>query len=90
MLVASIQQSDPCIYILFQIIFHYRLLQGIEQSSTCYTANPCCLSILSIVVCIILFLSTDVGAKFHAWVTVRTEAAHMEEVWISYHFRGGL
>ena len=51
-LVSGVQQSDSDIhmYILFQILFHYRLLQGIEYSSLCYTVGPCCLSILYIVV----------------------------------------
>ena len=40
------------IYILFQILFHYRLLQNTEYSSLCYTVGPCCLPILYIVVCI--------------------------------------
>ena len=40
------------IYILFQIIFHYVLLQGTEYSSLYYTVGPCCLSILHTVVCI--------------------------------------
>ena len=40
------------IYILFQTLFHYRLLQDIEYSSPCYTVGPCCLSVLYIVVCI--------------------------------------
>ena len=30
-------------YIIFQIIFHYRLLQDIDYSSLCYTVNLCCL-----------------------------------------------
>jgi len=34
------------IYILFQILFHYRLLQDTEYSSLCYTVGPYCLSIL--------------------------------------------
>ena len=34
------------IYILFQILFHYKLLQDIEYSSLCYTVGSCCLSIL--------------------------------------------
>ena len=34
------------IFILFQILFHYSLLQGIEYSSLCYTVGPCWLSIL--------------------------------------------
>ena len=29
------------IYILFQILSHYRLLQDIEYSSLCYTVGPC-------------------------------------------------
>ena len=43
-----------CIYIhisisiLFQILFHYSLLQDIEYSSLCYTVSPYCLSILYI------------------------------------------
>ena len=40
------------ISILFQILFHYRLLQDIEYSSLCHTVGPCWLSILYIVVCI--------------------------------------
>ena len=39
-------------YTLFQIIFHYRLLQGIEYNSLCCIVCPHCLSILCIVVCI--------------------------------------
>ena len=39
-------------YILFQILFPYRLLQDIEYSSLCYTVGPYWLSILYIVVCI--------------------------------------
>ena len=33
------------ISILFQILFHYRLLQYIKYSSLCYTVGPCWLSI---------------------------------------------
>ena len=40
------------IYILFSIFFHYSLLEDIDYSSLCYTVNPCCLSILYMVVCI--------------------------------------
>ena len=36
----------------FSDSFPYRLLQGIEYSSLCYTVDPCCLYILYIVVCI--------------------------------------
>ena len=28
-------------YIIFKIIFHYRLLQDIEYSSLCYKVGPC-------------------------------------------------
>ena len=38
--------------ILFQILFHYRLLQDTEYSSLCYTVGPCGLSIVDIIVCI--------------------------------------
>ena len=53
MLVSCVQQSGSVTHvsILFQIIFPFRLLQNIEQSSLCYTAGPCWLSILNIVVC---------------------------------------
>ena len=44
--------SGIYIYILFQILFHYRLLRDIEYSSLCHTVNPCCLSIFYIMVCI--------------------------------------
>ena len=37
--------------ILFQILFPFKLLHNIEQSSLCYTVSPCWLSILNIVVC---------------------------------------
>ena len=63
-LVSGVQQSNSIlhtyvcvcmhIYILFQILFHYRLLQDTEYSSVCYTVGPCCLSILYIVVFICL------------------------------------
>ena len=50
MLVSSIEQSDSVMhvytYILFNILFHYGLLQDTEYSCLCYTVGPCCLSIL--------------------------------------------
>ena len=50
MLVSGVQQSDIVIHIhvsvLFQILFPFRLLQSIEQSSLHYTVCPCWLSIL--------------------------------------------
>ena len=30
-------------YIIFEIIFHYRLLQDIGYGSLCYIVNLCCL-----------------------------------------------
>ena len=43
--VSGIHHSDSVIRIsiLFQILFHYRLLQDSEYSSLCYTVGPCCL-----------------------------------------------
>ena len=38
------------IYVLFQILFHYTLLQDVEYSSLCYTVSPCSLSVLYIAV----------------------------------------
>ena len=47
MLVSGVQQSDSVIHIhvaiLFQILFPFRLLHNIEQSSLCYTVGPCLL-----------------------------------------------
>ena len=54
MLVSGVQQSDSVIHIpdsiLFQILFPFRLLQSIKQSSLCYTAGLCWLFILNIAV----------------------------------------
>ena len=36
----------PGLHILFYILFHYGLSQGIEYSSLCYAVGPCCFSIL--------------------------------------------
>ena len=53
-LVSRIQQNDSVIHIhisiLFQILFPFRLLHSIEQSSLCYTIDPCWSSILNIAV----------------------------------------
>ena len=38
-----------CIYITFQILFHYWLFQDTGYSSLCYTIGPCHLSLLYIV-----------------------------------------
>ena len=51
-LVSGVQQSGSVIHIhvslLFQIVFHFRLLQNIGQSSLCYTVDLCWLSIFNI------------------------------------------
>ena len=55
MLVSGVEQGDSVTYIPVSIFFSnsfpIRLLQNIEQSSLCYTAGPCWLSILNISVC---------------------------------------
>ena len=52
--VSGIQQNDSVLnthtYILFQILFHYRSLQGIEYSFISYAVGPCHLSILYTVI----------------------------------------
>ena len=72
MLVSGVQQSHSVIRIhvsiLFQILFPFRLLQSLEQSSLCYAVGPCWLSILNIAVCICQFrwkfrISTLKGGK---------------------------
>ena len=52
MLGSDVLQSDSDTLTLPQIIFYYKLLQGIKYSYLCYTVGPCCLSVLYIVVCI--------------------------------------
>ena len=49
MFVSDGQQSNS---VFFQIISQCRLLQDTEYSSLFCTVNPCCLSILCVVVCI--------------------------------------
>ena len=50
--VSGVQQGGSVIHIhvsiLFQILFLFRLFHNIEQSSLCYTVDPCWLSILFI------------------------------------------
>ena len=54
-LVSGVQQSDPYIYV-FQILFHYKLLQDTEYSFLCYTGGPCSLSIIYIYIYSSLYL----------------------------------
>ena len=46
------EKKGKGICVLFQILFHYILLQDIEYSSVCYIVGPCCLPVLYTVVCI--------------------------------------
>ena len=50
-LVSGVQQSDSVIhrhvFTLFKILFPFRLLQSIEQSSLYFTVGPCWLSVLA-------------------------------------------
>ena len=39
-LVSSVQQSDPIIYIIFYILFHYALSRNIGYNSLYYTVGP--------------------------------------------------
>ena len=39
----KVVQLYKYIYIIFEIFFHYRLLQDIDYGSLCYTINLCCL-----------------------------------------------
>ena len=52
---SGVQQSDSVThthaFILFQILFPFRLLHNIEQSSQCYTVGHWGLSVLSVAVC---------------------------------------
>ena len=63
MLVSGVQQTDSVlyIYIFFQILFHYRLLQDIEYSSLCYTVGLCWLSILLFLKIFIYFAAPDLS-----------------------------
>ena len=53
---SGVLQNDSVIhihiFILFQILFPYRLSQNIKQSPLCYTIGPCWLSILHIQQCL--------------------------------------
>ena len=65
-LVSGVQQSDPVIHIhvsiLFQILFPFKFLHNIEQSSLCYKVGPCWLSILFIYLSFYLFIFGCVGS----------------------------
>ena len=58
---------------LFQILFHYRLLQDMEYSCLCYTVGPCYIPILYIVVCICLEKAMATHSSTLAWKIPWTE-----------------
>ena len=66
-IVSGVQQSDSVLHIhvsiLFQILFPFRLLHNIEQSSLCYTVGPCWLSILFIYLLLLFFIFGCVGSS---------------------------
>ena len=47
-------------YIIFHVIFHYRLLEDIDCGSLCYTVNLCCLLH-------IYFLFNSIHTKSNKW-----------------------
>ena len=58
-----------CIFIIFHIISHYRLLQTTEYSSLCYIVDHCCLYVLFIVIVAINYVwlfATPWTAAFQA------------------------
>ena len=48
LLCSTVIQLYTNVYIVFYILSHYSLSQGIEYSSVCYIEGPCCLSIYSL------------------------------------------
>ena len=60
MLVSGVKCSDSVVcvyvYILFRILFPYRLLQNIECSSMCYTVDPCWLSVIYIYIVVYIYI----------------------------------
>ena len=83
-LVSGVQQSDSIIHIhvsiLFQILFPFRLLQNIKQSSLCYTVGPCWLTILNITVytCQSQTLNVLIKYIFKKW-SLEKPAVHLHK-----------
>ena len=69
MLVLGVQPSDLVLNInlLFQILFHYGLLQDIDYTSLCYIVGACCLSILYIVVCVYESKTPSLSLPYFLW-----------------------
>ena len=74
------RSARTCAYILFQILFPYRLLQNIVYSSLCCTVGLCYLSTLYTVMC--MYMLTGVSSsvfefmKHFLFTTQRTPLAH--------------
>ena len=75
-LVSHVQQSDSGIHIhvsvLFQILFSFRLLQSIEQSSLCYTVGPvdCLFYIVVCIICYIYMLLSIIYSSIYYCIVV--------------------
>ena len=86
--VSGVQQIEsviniPYIYsfFFFKILFPYRPLKSIEQSSLCYTVGPYQLSILYIVVCICLEKGMATHSGILAW-RIPTDRGYW---WVTVH-----
>ena len=55
------------IYIYFQILFPYKLSEDIDCSSLYYMVDPCCLSILYIVVCVYESKTPNLSLPYFLW-----------------------
>ena len=60
-----------CVCVLFQILFHYRLLLDIKYNSLCYTVGPC-LSILYIYSNVALVFKKDFPDDFNMFPGLKT------------------
>ena len=99
-LVSGVQQSASFLHILiftlFKILFPYRSLQSIEQSSLCYIVDPYQLPILYLVVCIRQFMGDHLfwGAvlgcqccwafsSYSQWGLLKLWCRELQGVWAS-------
>ena len=81
LLVSGVPQSDSAICILvrilFQILFPFRLLENIEQSSLCCTVGPCWLSFNFFYYLKKIFLSED-----NCFTVLRWFLPYVLSVWV--------
>ena len=59
--------KNICTYILFQVLFPYRLLHSIECSCLCYTLCPCCLCFMYSNVYHLLIPNSSLIPSFSLW-----------------------